>query len=214
MAEQSLHLDVMHRQLSSQVVDAEESFSPTLRTCRTRRGAAARWPTVVAAERMCGPPAGVGVQHRRTRHPNGAPRSPGGQHRVHTAQRGRNGAALRRRDPPPNSPPHAGTSMRPGLASSTALRHYPCRHALLSTDRAGTDITGRVLGSRRHCGRPVPLSKTHSPYAIAPTGVWTHRFVTAKNTVRGSLTGRFAEALASAVGPSKTPTGSSCRSRQ
>ncbi len=48
----------------------------------------------------------------------------------------------------------------------------------------------------RESGRRVQLAMHHSPYAVAPTGVWIDRISACENTARSYLTGRFAHALA------------------
>jgi hypothetical protein len=52
------------------------------------------------------------------------------------------------------------------------------------------------VNDARGPGRRVQLAQHHSPYAIAPTGVWVDRMSACENTARSYLTDRFAEALA------------------
>ncbi|MDN4161880.1 MobF family relaxase [Nocardioides abyssi] len=48
----------------------------------------------------------------------------------------------------------------------------------------------------RESGRRVQLAQHHSPYAVAPTGVWVDRMSACENTARSYLTDRFPHALA------------------
>ena len=52
------------------------------------------------------------------------------------------------------------------------------------------------VNDARASGRRVHLAQHHSPYAIAPTGVWVDRMSACENTARSYLTDRFAQALA------------------
>jgi hypothetical protein len=52
------------------------------------------------------------------------------------------------------------------------------------------------VNDSRESGRRVRLAQHHSPYAIAPTGVWVDRLTACENTARSYLTDRFPEALA------------------
>jgi hypothetical protein len=52
------------------------------------------------------------------------------------------------------------------------------------------------VNDARSSGRRIHLAQHHSPYAIAPTGVWIDRMSACENTARSYLTDRFAHALA------------------
>ena len=52
------------------------------------------------------------------------------------------------------------------------------------------------VNDARAAGRRVHLVQHHSPYAIAPTGVWVDRMAACETTARSYLAGRFAQALA------------------
>jgi hypothetical protein len=52
------------------------------------------------------------------------------------------------------------------------------------------------VNDARAAGRRVHLAQHHSPYAMAPTGVWVDRMAACETTARSYLTGRFARALA------------------
>ena len=66
------------------------------------------------------------------------------------------------------------------------------------------------VNDARAAGRRVQLAQHHSPYAIAPTGVWVDRMAACENTARSYLTDRFTQALAGEVDPTRRrsrPTG-------
>jgi len=52
------------------------------------------------------------------------------------------------------------------------------------------------VSDARSSGRRIHLAQHHSPYAIAPTGVWIDRMSACENTARSYLTERFTQALA------------------
>lgn len=52
------------------------------------------------------------------------------------------------------------------------------------------------VNDARESGRRVHLAQHHSPYAVAPTGVWVDRMAACENTARSYLSDRFAQALA------------------
>ena len=52
------------------------------------------------------------------------------------------------------------------------------------------------INDARAAGRRIHLAQHHSPYAIAPTGVWIDRVSACENTARRYLTDRSAQALA------------------
>src|SRR3546814_19259451 len=52
------------------------------------------------------------------------------------------------------------------------------------------------VNDARSAGRRIHLAQHHSPYAIAPTGVWVDRMSACENTARSYLTDRFTQALA------------------
>lgn len=80
-------------------------------------------------------------------------------------------------------------------AARTRVMHglYLTAHAVnLALHDNGRDR----VNDARESGRQVQLARHHSPYAIAPTGVWVDRMSTCENTARSYLTDRFAQALA------------------
>lgn len=92
--------------------------------------------------------------------------------------------------------PHEQTEAHRDLeAARTRVMHglYLTAHAVnVALHDNGRD---RVHDARES-GRRIRLAQHHSPYAIAPTGVWVERMSACENTARSYLTGRFAQALA------------------
>lgn len=83
-------------------------------------------------------------------------------------------------------------------AARTRIMHglYLTAHAItVAMHEDGRDRVNDARGS----GRRVQLAQHHSPYAIAPTGVWIDRMAACENTARSYLTDRFPEALAGEV---------------
>ena len=79
-------------------------------------------------------------------------------------------------------------------AARTRIMHglYLTAHAVnVALHDNGRD---RVTDAR-DSGRRVQLTQHHSPYAVAPTGVWVDRMVVCENTARNYLSDRFAQAL-------------------
>jgi hypothetical protein len=90
-------------------------------------------------------------------------------------------------------------------AARTRIMHglYLTAHAV--TVALHEDGRDRVSDARASARR-VQLARHHSPYAIAPTGVWVDRMVACENTARSYLTDRFPQALAGeASGPVDDP---------
>ncbi len=52
------------------------------------------------------------------------------------------------------------------------------------------------VNDARESGRRVQLAYHHSPYAVAPTGIWVDRMTACENTARSYLSDRFTHALA------------------
>lgn len=80
-------------------------------------------------------------------------------------------------------------------AARTRIMHglYLTAHAVnVALHDYGRDRVNDARGS----GRRVQLAQHHSPYAVAPTGVWVDRMSACENTARGYLTDRFSQALA------------------
>ena len=80
-------------------------------------------------------------------------------------------------------------------AARTRIMHglYLTAHAVnVALHEHGRD---RVNDARNN-GRRIRLAQHHSPYAIAPTGVWIDRMSTCENIARGYLTDHFTQALA------------------
>jgi hypothetical protein len=80
-------------------------------------------------------------------------------------------------------------------AARTRIMHglYLTAHAVnVALHDNGRDRVNDARGS----GRRVQLAQHHSPYAVAPTGVWVDRMSGCENTARGYLTDRFSHALA------------------
>jgi hypothetical protein len=80
-------------------------------------------------------------------------------------------------------------------AARTRIMHglYVTAHAVnVALHDNGRDRLNDARGS----GRRVQLAQHHSPYAIAPAGVWVDRMSACENTARGYLTDRFPQALA------------------
>lgn len=92
--------------------------------------------------------------------------------------------------------PHEQTEAHRDLeAARTRVMHclYLTAHAVnVALHGNGRDRVNDARGS----GRRVQLAQHHSPYAIAPTGVWVDRMSACENTARSYLTDRFAQALA------------------
>ena len=92
--------------------------------------------------------------------------------------------------------PHEQTEAHRDLeAARTRIMHglYLTAHAVnVALHDNGRDR----LNDARKSGRRVQLAQHHSPYAIAPTGVWVDRLTACENTARSYLTDRFPEALA------------------
>lgn len=92
--------------------------------------------------------------------------------------------------------PHEQTEAHRDLeAARTRVMHglYLTAHAVnVALHDNGRDRVNDARG----LGRRVQLAQHHSPYAIAPTGVWVDRMSACENTARGYLTDRFAQALA------------------
>ncbi|HEY0950516.1 hypothetical protein [Nocardioides sp.] len=92
--------------------------------------------------------------------------------------------------------PHEQTEAHRDLeAARTRIMHglYLTAHAVnVALHDNGRDRVNDARGS----GRRVQLAQHHSPYAIAPTGVWVDRMSACENTARSYLTDRFAQALA------------------
>jgi hypothetical protein len=79
-------------------------------------------------------------------------------------------------------------------AARTRIMHglYVTAHAIsVALHENGRDR----VDDARESGRRVQLAQHHSPYAIAPTGVWIDRISACENTARSCLTDRFAQAL-------------------
>jgi len=80
-------------------------------------------------------------------------------------------------------------------AARTRIMHglYVTAHALnVALHEHGRE---RVKDARV-TGRRVNLAQHHSPYAVAPTGVWVDRMTACETTARSYLAGRFIQALA------------------
>ncbi|HRK48294.1 MAG TPA: hypothetical protein PK324_21880, partial [Nocardioides sp.] len=80
-------------------------------------------------------------------------------------------------------------------AARTRLMHglYLTAHAVnVALHDKGRDRVNDARGQ----GRLVQLAQHHSPYAIAPMGVWVDRVSACESTARSYLTDRFAQALA------------------
>jgi hypothetical protein len=92
--------------------------------------------------------------------------------------------------------PHEQTEAHRDLeAARTRIMHglYLTSHAVaVALHDNGRDRVNDACGS----GRRVQLAQHHSPYAIAPTGVWVDRMSACENTARSYLTDRFPQALA------------------
>jgi hypothetical protein len=92
--------------------------------------------------------------------------------------------------------PHEQTEAHRDLeAARTKIMHglYLTAHAVnVALHDNGRDR----VNDARASGRRVHLAQHHSPYAIAPTGVWVDRMSACENTARSYLTDRFAQALA------------------
>ncbi len=95
--------------------------------------------------------------------------------------------------------PHEQTEAHRDLeAARTRIMHglYLTAHAVnVALHDNGRDR----VNDTRESGRRVQLAQHHSPYAIAPTGVWVDRMSACENTARSYLTRRFhrfAQALA------------------
>ncbi|MGE0341565.1 MAG: hypothetical protein AB7N73_14630 [Gemmatimonadales bacterium] len=92
--------------------------------------------------------------------------------------------------------PHEQTESHRDLeAARTRIMHglYLTAHAVnVALHDNGRD---RVTDARES-GRRVQLAQHHSPYAVAPTGVWVDRMSACENTARSYLTDRFPHALA------------------
>ncbi len=92
--------------------------------------------------------------------------------------------------------PHEQTEAHRDLeAARTRVMHglYLTAHAVIvALHENGRDRVNDARGS----GRRVQLAQHHSPYAIAPTGVWVDRMSACENTARSYLTDRFAQTLA------------------
>ena len=92
--------------------------------------------------------------------------------------------------------PHEQTEAHRDLeAARTRIMHglYLTAHAVnVALHDNGRDRVNDARGS----GRRVQLAQHHSPYAIAPTGVWVDRMSACENTARSYLTDRFVHALA------------------
>ncbi|WP_183100139.1 hypothetical protein [Nocardioides pelophilus] len=90
-------------------------------------------------------------------------------------------------------------------AARTRLMHglYLTAHAVnVALHDKGRDRVNDARGQ----GRLVQLAQHHSPYAIAPTGVWVDRMSACENIARSYLADRFAQALAGeAIGPVDDP---------
>lgn len=91
--------------------------------------------------------------------------------------------------------PHEQTEAHRDLeAARTRIMHglYLTAHAVnVALHDNGRD---RVTDARES-GRRVQLAQHHSPYAVAPTGVWVDRMSACENTARSYLTDRFPHAL-------------------
>ncbi|MDP3891967.1 hypothetical protein, partial [Nocardioides sp.] len=92
--------------------------------------------------------------------------------------------------------PHEQTEVHRDLeAARTRIMHglYLTSHAVnVALHEHGRDRVNDARGT----GRRVQLAQHHSPYAIAPTGVWLDRMLVCENTARSYLTDRFAQVLA------------------
>ncbi|MBS41585.1 MAG: hypothetical protein CMH83_00115 [Nocardioides sp.] len=80
-------------------------------------------------------------------------------------------------------------------AARTRIMHglYLTAHAVnVALHEHGRDR----VNDARSAGRRIHLAQHHSPYAIAPTGVWVDRMSACENTARSYLTDRFPQALA------------------
>ena len=90
-------------------------------------------------------------------------------------------------------------------AARTRIMHglYLTAHAVnVALHEHGRDR----VNDARSAGRRIHLAQRHSPYAIAPTGVWIDRISACENTARSYLTDRFAQALAGeAMRPAEDP---------
>lgn len=91
-------------------------------------------------------------------------------------------------------------------AARTRIMHglYLTAHAVnVALHEHGRDR----VNDARSAGRRIHLAQHHSPYAIAPTGVWVDRMSACENTARSYLTDRFTQALAGeAVRPVDDPS--------
>jgi hypothetical protein len=92
--------------------------------------------------------------------------------------------------------PHELTEAHRDLeAARTRIMHglYLTAHAVnVALHDNGRDR----VNDARDSGRRVQLAQHHSPYAIAPAGVWVDRMSACENTARSYLTDGFAQALA------------------
>jgi hypothetical protein len=80
-------------------------------------------------------------------------------------------------------------------AARTRIMHglYLTAHAVkVALHENGRDR----VNDARESGRRVQLAQHHSPYAVAPTGVWIDRMSACENAAHGYLTDRLAQALA------------------
>ena len=80
-------------------------------------------------------------------------------------------------------------------AARTRIMHglYLTAHAVsVALHQHGRDRVNEA----RTAGHRIHLAQHHSPYAIAPTGVWVDRISACENTARSYLIGRFPQALA------------------
>jgi hypothetical protein len=85
-------------------------------------------------------------------------------------------------------------------AARTRIMHglYVTSHAVsVAVHVHGRDRYRDAVDAGR---RPVPLSRTHTPYAIAPTAAWIDRLTACENAARSYLTGGFTQALAGEAG--------------
>lgn len=92
--------------------------------------------------------------------------------------------------------PHKQTEAHRDLeAARTRVMHglYLTAHAV---NVALHDNGRERVNDARGSGRRAQLAQHHSPYAIAPAGVWVDRMSACENTARSYLTDRFAQALA------------------
>jgi hypothetical protein len=90
-------------------------------------------------------------------------------------------------------------------AARTRIMHglYLTAHAVnVALHENGRDR----VNDARESGRRVQLAQHHSPYAVAPTGVWIDRMSACENAAHGYLTDRPAQALAGeAIRPVDNP---------